>query len=73
MYSIKNIQNLQLRLVESASVNDSCAHDLFVILRKLNIAEATNVVGIINLLHSEAQALRVLSREMIQHSVSSSR
>ncbi|MGW7775276.1 hypothetical protein ACTWM0_20290 [Pseudomonas machongensis] len=61
MSSIHCIQHLQLRLIESASVNESCATDLLLILRKLTRAEANSVNGIISLLHSEADALRSLS------------
>ncbi|WP_054892679.1 MULTISPECIES: hypothetical protein [unclassified Pseudomonas] len=60
MSSIHCIQHLQLRLIESASVNESCATDLLLILRKLTSAEA-NSVNVISLLHSEADALRSLS------------
>lgn len=64
MNSIHCIQHLQLRLIESASVNESCATDLLLILRKLTSAEASSVIGIITLLHSEADALRSLSKEI---------
>lgn len=60
MSSIHCIQHLQLRLIESASVNESCATDLLLILRKVTSAEA-NSVNVISLLHSEADALRSLS------------
>lgn len=50
MNSRHSIQSLQLRLIESASVSESCASDLLMILRKLSTAEATSVVGIISLL-----------------------
>ncbi|MFT0869619.1 hypothetical protein [Pseudomonas sp. CAM1A] len=66
MDSIHSIQHLQLRLIESASVNESCATDLLLILRKLTSAEANSVIAIIMLLHSEADALRCLSRDITQ-------
>lgn len=66
MNSIHSIQSLQLRLIESASVSESCASDLLMILRKLSTAEATCVVGIIRLLHSEAGALRKISKDITQ-------
>ncbi|KPM66849.1 MULTISPECIES: hypothetical protein [Pseudomonas] len=66
MNSIHSIQSLQLRLIESASVSESCASDLMMILRKLSTAEATSVVGIISLLHSEAGALRKIAKDITQ-------
>lgn len=64
MKSLRDIQNLQLRLVESASVNENCAADLLSILRKLTAAEANSVVEIIGLLQHEAAMLHELSRDL---------
>ncbi len=64
MKSLRDIQNLQLRLVESASVNENCAADLLSILRKLTAAEASSVVEIIGLLQHEAAMLCELSRDL---------
>lgn len=61
---LRDIQNLQLRLVESASVNENCAADLLSILRKLTAAEANSVVEIIGLLQHEAAMLYELSRDL---------
>lgn len=64
MKPLRNLQNLQLRLVESASINESCAADLFSILRKLTNKEASSVVEIIGLLQHEAAMLQQLSRDL---------
>lgn len=63
MKPLRDIQNLQLRLIESASVNESCAADLLSILRKLSAAEAKSVLEIINLLQHEADTLHKLSKD----------
>ncbi|PMQ08160.1 hypothetical protein PseAD21_25610 [Pseudomonas sp. AD21] len=64
MDPLHDIQILQLRLIESASVSESCATDLLGILRKLTITEAKNVVDIIGLLQNEAERLRELSKAL---------
>ena len=64
MKPLRDIQNLQLRLVESASVNENCAADLLSILRKLTAAEANSVVEIIGLLQHEAAMLYELSKDL---------
>lgn len=63
MKPLRDIQNLQLRLIESASVNESCAADLLSILRKLSAAEAKSVLEIISLLQHEADMLHKLSKD----------
>ena len=64
MDPLHEIQGRQLRLIESASVNEACAVDLLSLLRKLTAAEASNVLNIVTLLQSEAEFLRELSKEM---------
>ena len=64
MDPLHEIQRRQLRLIESASVNEACAVDLLSLLRKLTAAEASNVLNIVTLLQSEAEFLRELSKEM---------
>ncbi|WP_330210897.1 hypothetical protein [Pseudomonas sp. AM4(2022)] len=64
MDPLHDIQILQLRLIESASVSESCATDLLGILRKLTITEAKDVVDIIGLLQNEAERLRELSKAL---------
>ncbi|KII33835.1 MULTISPECIES: hypothetical protein [Pseudomonas] len=64
MKPLRDLQNLQLRLVESASVNESCAADLLSILQKLTNKEANSVVEIIGLLQHEAAMLQQLSRDL---------
>lgn len=64
MSTLRDIQNFQLKLIESASVNESCAADLLSILRKLTATEASSVLGIISLLQSEAEILRKLSGKL---------
>ncbi|TYO70646.1 hypothetical protein DQ397_004229 [Pseudomonas sp. CK-NBRI-02] len=64
MKTLEQAQILQLKLIESAAVNESCAKDLMGILRKLSYAEANNIIDIINLLNIEADQLRVLSRQI---------
>jgi hypothetical protein len=64
MDPLHDIQILQLRLIESASVSESCAADLLGILRKLTITEAKNVVDIVGLLQNEAERLRELSKAL---------
>lgn len=64
MQSMLQVQQLQLKLVESASVGENCAIDLMGILFKLTSAQATEVLGIIEVLLSEAESLKQLSREV---------
>ncbi|QHC95857.1 MULTISPECIES: hypothetical protein [unclassified Pseudomonas] len=64
MKPLRDLQNLQLRLVESAAVNESCAADLLSILQKLTNKEANSVVEIIGLLQHEAAMLQQLSRDL---------
>jgi hypothetical protein len=62
MQSMLQVQQLQLKLVESASVSENCAIDLMGILFQLTSAQATEVLGIIEVLLSEAESLKQLSR-----------
>jgi hypothetical protein len=64
MNSVKTIQQFQLRLIEAASVNESCATDLLEVLRKLSCAEARCVIGIIGLLNHESEELKKLSKNL---------
>ncbi|MFJ9991369.1 hypothetical protein ACIQSO_11550 [Pseudomonas putida] len=64
MDALQVIQQLQLRLVESAAINESCANDLMSILRRLTDAEASCIIEIIALLDGEAAFLRKLSKEI---------
>lgn len=64
MNSVEYIQQMQLRLIEAASVNESCANDLLDILRKLSCTEARCVIGIIGLLNHESEALKKLSKNL---------
>ncbi|MFW6749321.1 hypothetical protein ACKUG4_01385 [Pseudomonas glycinae] len=64
MTPLRDIQNFQLKLIESASISESCAADLSSILRKLTAAEASSVLEIIGLLQSEADKLQKLSRDL---------
>lgn len=64
MQTMLQIQQLQLKLVESASVSENCAIDLMDILFKLKAEQAKDVLGIVEVLLSEAEALKQLSREV---------
>ncbi len=64
MKALLQAQKLQLRLIESASVNESCAFDLLSIIRKLTATEANSLINIIDLLRNESEFLRNLSKEM---------
>jgi|GEM_PF-6883139 len=64
MQTMLQIQQLQLKLVESASVSENCAIDLMDILFKLKAEQAKDVLGIIEALLSEAEALKQLSRDV---------
>ena len=64
MNSVKTIQQLQLKLIETASINESCANDLLEILRKLSCAEAKCVIAIIGLLNQESEDLKILSKNL---------
>lgn len=65
MRSMKDIQNIQLHLIESASTSESCASDLLDILHKLNHAEAISIRSIIEQLRHEARILRALSKTFV--------
>ena len=64
MDSLYRIQQLQLKLIESASVNESCAIDLLDILCTEPVAEYENVLGIVALLLNEAELLRDISKDI---------
>jgi len=64
MQTMLQIQQLQLKLVESASVSENCAIDLMDILFKLKAEQAKDVLGIIEVLLSESEALKQLSRDV---------
>ncbi|SDV01920.1 hypothetical protein SAMN05216202_3241 [Pseudomonas mucidolens] len=64
MDTLREIQTLQLRLIESASVSENCASDLLSLIRKLTAAEASSVINMITLLQNEANFLRKFSQEM---------
>jgi hypothetical protein len=64
MDPLERIQELQLKLIESASVSESCARDLMDILCNLSTADARSVRGIVKQLRDEAFTLRGLSKEV---------
>jgi hypothetical protein len=64
MDALRHIQHLQLKLVMSASVNESCAIDLMAIVYKLTAAEAETLLGIVDLLLDEAESLRKISKDV---------
>lgn len=64
MQSIIDTQTIQLRLVESAAVSESCATDLLDILPKLSLSDAKSIVCIIENLRCEAWSLRALSKAL---------
>lgn len=64
MDALQHVQQLQLKLIRSASVNENCAIDLVGIVYKLNAADAKSVFSVIELLLNEAELLRRLSRDV---------
>ncbi|MFU2325520.1 hypothetical protein [Pseudomonas sp. NFX98] len=64
MDALHRIQQLQLKLLESASINESCAVDLLAIIPRLTATEARNVLGIIDLLKGESDVLKGLSKDV---------
>ncbi|UVL43265.1 hypothetical protein LOY55_14740 [Pseudomonas sp. B21-040] len=64
MDAVFHIQQLQLKFLKSASVNENCAIDLLAILHRLSAEETRNVLGIIDLLVNEAEVLRGLSKDV---------
>ena len=64
MDTLRKVQTLQLRFVESASVNESCASDLLSLVCKLSDAEANSLIDLVALLQGEAQFLRRVSKEI---------
>lgn len=64
MDALREIQTLQLRLIESASVNESCASDLLTLVRNLKAVEADSLINIVALLQGEADFLRRISKEI---------
>lgn len=64
MDPLHEIQRRQLRLIESASVNEACAIDLLGVLRRLTAADASTVLNIVALLQNEAEFLRRLAKDM---------
>lgn len=65
MRSMIDTQNIQLYLIKSATVSESCATDLLDILHKLNHAEASSIISIIEQLRHEARTLRALSKTFL--------
>jgi hypothetical protein len=64
MDSLHQVQQLQLKLITSASVNENCAIDLMEILFNLTPEHAQYVLDIIEVLLSEAEVLRGVSRDV---------
>ncbi|MCS3420209.1 hypothetical protein M2399_005499 [Pseudomonas sp. BIGb0450] len=64
MDPLHEIQRRQLRLIESASVNEACAIDLLGVLRRLTAADASTVLNMVALLQNEAEFLRRLAKDM---------
>ncbi len=62
--NLREIQSLQLRFIESASVSESCASDLLTLMQKLTEEEALSVISIISLLQNEAVFLRRISQKI---------
>lgn len=64
MDALLQSQQLQLKLIRSASVNENCAFDLMGIVHQLTLAEGKNVLGIIEVLLNEAESLRRISKDV---------
>lgn len=64
MNTLYSIQKLQLRLIESAYVNEMCADDLLTILHVLNSVDAKRLVHIVDLLQRESESLRRISKDI---------
>lgn len=64
MGHIELVQDVQLRLLESAFVNESCASDLVSILHRLTNDESEFIIAAIRLLQDEADKLKNISREI---------
>ncbi|HCF3475998.1 TPA: hypothetical protein NIC52_005922 [Pseudomonas aeruginosa] len=62
MEQIKLIQKLQLELLESALTNENCATDLVSVLNRLTNKDCEAVIEVINLLLTEADRLKTLSK-----------
>lgn len=67
MNSLRHIQQMQLKLFMSASVNETCALDLMSIVYALSATDARTVLGIIELLINEAETLRTTARALTSH------
>lgn len=65
MDDLLQFQTLQLRLIESASVNESCASDLMGLMHKLVATDANSIISIIGLLKNEAVFLRKVSQNLL--------
>jgi hypothetical protein len=62
MEQIKLIQKLQLELLESALTNENCATDLVSVLNRLSNKDCEAIIEVINLLLTEADRLKILSK-----------
>jgi hypothetical protein len=65
MDALLQSQQLQLKLIRSASVNENCAFDLMGIVQQLTLAEAENVLGIIGDVVLSA-TVKIMYRAMLQ-------
>lgn len=61
MNVLYRMQTLQLKLIESALINQTCATDLLTVLDNIDGADAESVRDIIDSLQAEKEKLRVLS------------
>ncbi|MFV0456476.1 MAG: hypothetical protein ACK5NQ_16085 [Pseudomonas sp.] len=66
MEQLKATQQIQLKLVESAAINECCISDLISILPEISGSNhlLELMVALINLLQADADKLKILSRTL---------
>ncbi|EIK63126.1 hypothetical protein [Pseudomonas lactis] len=65
MRELYRVQDLQLKLIELAMINESCAADLVAILNRVDSADAESVRGIISSLQNQKENLRQIARDIV--------
>lgn len=65
MRKMYRMQDLQLRLIETAMVNESCAEDLIALLHRVDAGDADSLREIISSLQTHKENLRKIARDIV--------
>lgn len=64
MRKVYRIQDMQLKLIETAMINESCAEDLTTLLHRIDSEDADSLRAIISSLQLHKEHLRKIARDI---------